>query len=221
MGNDTAADRAVQDSQALNDAITAVRLRLADVAALLPEPQGQPRLGTIGRHTPGGSEPWQGAAAAVYWTIHFGVRRLEEEVRTDIGLTPAARGGSTANTRDALTAIRNASATMSPGMLTACRRRVQRWATSIDQLPDIDQADMWVPVPRNPGHLPPTCPYCGLFTLRMAVRRGLVRCFNPPCRDNNDSPPLARMEQSRINGDGLLVFGDGTVIHYREAAQTP
>jgi hypothetical protein len=218
MGTDTAADRAVHDAQALADAIDAVRLRLNDVAALLPEPQGQPRLGTIGRHTPGGSEPWQGAAAAVYWTIHFGVRRLEEHVRTDIGLEPATRGGSATNTREALTAIANAAAAMSPTMLATCRRRAQRWANAIDQLPDIDQADMWVPVPRNPGNLPPACPYCHLFTLRMAVRRGLIRCFNPACRDNNDNPPVARMEQSRLNADGLLVFGDGTVIHYREAA---
>jgi hypothetical protein len=224
MGNDTttAERRAVSDAARIDTAVGHIRTSLTDVAALLPEPQGRPRTGTIGRHSPEGSEPWQGAAAAVYWDIHFGARNLEDVCRTAIGLpahTPP-RGGSTANTDEALRAISGTTTSLPPGMLAEVRRRVERWSTAIDQMPDVDRADTWVPVPRQPGALPPACPYCTMFTLRMSVRRELVRCFNPPCRDGNDRPAVARMDRNRITGDGVLVFGDGIVIHYREAAQT-
>lgn len=222
MGTDNAERKAAADATRLADAITHIRSYLADVAALLPEPHGRPRTGTIGRAAPESSEPWQGGAAATYWDIHFGCRRLEEQIRTDLGFEPhhPPRGGSSANTDEALRAITAAIAAMTPGMLAAARRRAERWSTSIDQLPDVDRADTWVPVPRQPGMLPPSCPYCTMFTLRMSVQRERVRCFNPPCRDTQDYPPVARMDHNRITGDGVLVFGDGTVIHYREAAQT-
>lgn len=210
------------DADRLYAAVGKVLEDYEQVAALLPEPQGKPKLGTIGRHAPESSEPWQGEAASVYWSIHFGARRLEDAVRTDIGLSPhePVRGGSDGNTVDALRAIRNAATTMTAGMLHTCVRRVEGWHTAIMRMTDIDQADTWVPVPRQPGHLPPTCPYCTNFTLRMSTGREIVRCFNPPCRDGDGKRPVARMERGRLTGDGMLVFGDQTVVHYREEAQT-
>jgi hypothetical protein len=209
------------DADRLTAAVGDILKSLADVAALLPEPSGRPQTGTIGRHAPESSEPWQGAAAAVYWTIHFGARQLEDVCRADIGLPPQdpARGGSAANTDDALRAVASTAPTMTAGALNAARRRVEAWLTAIQQIPDIDLADTWVPVPRQPGSLPPTCPYCTTFSLRMAPARQVVRCFNPPCRDTDDRPPVARMENG-LSG-GVLVFGDGQVVHYREEAQTP
>lgn len=217
-------DVASADAARLTTACTDVRKALPDVRALLPEPQGRAKTGTIGRHPPESSEPWQGTAAAVYWNIHFGARNLEDECRAAIGLEPHTprRGGSSANTDEALRAIAACTTSLDPPMLAAVRRRVESWSTSIYQLPDIDLADLWTPVPRQPGALPPACPYCGLFTLRMTVRREIVRCFNPPCRDADDRPPTARMERGRLTGDGMLVFNDSTVVHYRgEAAETP
>jgi hypothetical protein len=205
-------------------ACTDVRKSLADVRALLPEPQGRAKVGTIGRHPPDSSEPWQGAAAAVFWTIHAGARRLEDACRADVGIGPVTppRGGSDTNTDEALLTVSAYASTLTPALLKVARRRAEKWATSIDQLPDIDLADVWTPVPRQPGALPPSCPYCAMFTLRMTVRREIVRCFNPPCRDHEGSPPVARMERGRLTGEGMLVFNDSTVVHYRgEAAETP
>lgn len=209
------------DQHRIIAAVADIQSGLTQVAALLPEPQGRPRTGTIGRHSPEGSEPWQGAAAAVYWAIHFGVRRLEDTLRAALGLTSANRGGSTANTGHALAGIINCAPSLETGLLRDTRTQVERWATAITQLPDIDLADVWVPVPRQPGALPPACPYCENFTLRMTVRRELVRCFNPPCRDHDGRPPVARMERGRLTGDGMLVFGDQTVIHYRGSDVNP
>lgn len=211
------------DAARLTTAVADVRKALPDVAALLPEPQGRPRSGTIGRHAPESSEPWQGEAAAVYWTVHFGARRIEDTCRADIGLTAhtPARGGSDSNTDAALIAIGNHGPTLTADTLKTVRRTVEGWATAIDRLSDIDQADVWVPVPRTPGALPPACPYCTMFTLRMTIRREIVRCFNPACRDGDNRPPIAHMERGRYSGDGMLVFADQTVIHYRgEAAET-
>ena len=206
-----------------------VRRTLGDIEALLPEPQGKPRSGTIGRHAPESSEPWQGEAAAVYWTVHAGARRLEDECRTAIGLGPhdPPRGGSLLNTAYALNGIAE-TATLLPDAtgndttpLKSALRRVEHWAAMIGRLSDIDQADTWVPVPRQPGAMPPACPYCEMFTLRMTVRREIVRCFNPACRDADGRPPTARMERGQLTGDGMLVFADSTVVHYRgEAAET-
>jgi hypothetical protein len=215
---------AAADAARLTTACNDVRKSLADVAALLPEPQGKPKLGTIGRHPPESSEPWQGEAAAVYWSIHFGVRNLEDVCRDAIGLDPITprRGGSDTNTGEALKAIAGCAPTLEPGILAEVRRRAESWVTAIERLSDIDLADVWVPVPRQPGAMPPACPYCTLFTLRMTVRRELVRCFNPACRDGDDRPPAARMERGRLTGDGMLVFNDSTVVHYREeVAETP
>lgn len=214
---------AAADLARLRAACADVRKSLADVAALLPEPQGKPKSGTIGRHPPEPSEPWQGEAAACYWTIHFGTRRLEDALRDQIGLGPhlPPRGGSALNTTHALGAIEDTGPTLPAEALRTAVRKVERWAAMIDQLSDIDQADVWTPVPRQPGAMPPACPYCDLFTLRMTVRREIVRCFNPPCRDNEGRPPVARMDRNKVTGDGVLVFADQTVIHYRgEAAET-
>jgi hypothetical protein len=221
MGTDTVTTAARSDQARIITAIADIQSGLTQVAALLPEPQGRPRTGTIGRHSPEGSEPWQGAAAAVYWSIHFGVRRLEDTLRATLGLDPANRGGSTANTDHALIAIINCAPSLNTHDLRDARTQVERWATAITQLPDIDLADVWVPVPRQPGALPPACPYCENFTLRMTVRRELVRCFNPACRDHDGRPPVARMERGRLTGDGMLVFGDQTVIHYRGSDVNP
>lgn len=206
----------------LTVALAEVRKSLPYVVDLLPEQQGRPRTGTIGRHAPESSEPWQGEAASVYWTIHAGARRLEDACRHDIGLPPRtpARGGSHANTILALQAIGDHAPTLTPTGLATARRRAEAWANAINRLSDIDLADVWVPVPRQPGVLPPICPYCHTFALRMAVGRQLVRCFNPACRDSDGNPPVARMERGRLTGDGMLVFGDQTVVHYREEAQT-
>lgn len=216
--------QAASDAARLTTACRDVRKALPDVAALLPEPQGRPRNGTIGRHAPESSEPWQGEAAAVYWSIHFGARNVEDECRYAIGLKPRnpRRGGSADNTDEALKQIADYGPALPADFLAEVRRRAERWSTSIDQLSAIDLADLWEPVPRRPGALPPACPYCELFTLRMTVRREIVRCFNPACRDDNDQPPVARMERGRLTGNGMLVFNDSTVVHYREeVAETP
>jgi len=197
---------------------------LPRVRQLLPEPDGSgPQTGTIGRHAPESSEPWQGAAAAVYWTIHFGARRLEDVLRADVGLPPVhpERGGSEANTISALVQISRHGSTCTVGTLKIAIRRVTNWVRAINRLDDHDQAEDWRPLPRVAGTLPPDCPFCQLLTLKMNTRREVVRCFNPTCKDTEGNPPVARMERGRMSGMAQLVFRDGREVDYRELAENP
>jgi hypothetical protein len=211
------------DATQLSDAVTTVMNALPDIRDLLTEPTNAgPQTGTIGRHAPESSEPWHGEAAAVYWTIHFGARQLEDSMRADIGLPPVRpeRGGTEANTIGALIQINRMGSTVTEGILTVATRRVERWVHAIERLGDMDQAEQWVPVPRAPGtHI--FCPFCQLLTLRVNLRREVVRCFNPPCRDSNDRPPVATITRGRMSGLTQLVFQDGREVDYKELAENP
>ncbi len=214
---------AAEQQHHLAQAVNACIRALPHIRDLLPEPDsGGPRTGTIHRSQAEAREPWQGAAAAVYWTIHFGARRLETDLRVAIGLNPRspARGGSEANTIDALLALNNLTPTADPKLIAATARRVEAWVSAVDRLEDMDRAEDWRPLPRTPGQLI-VCPFCNTLSLRVNLRREVVRCFNPACRDSEGNPPVARMERGIMSGLNQLVFRDGREVDYREVAEIP
>jgi hypothetical protein len=190
---------------------------LKQLADLLTEQVGDQHIGTIGRHAPSSSEPWNSEAAAAYWKIHFGVRRLEKLLFKDAfpGKEARARGGSYDNTVDALDRLPALAAQACGEMVGKAADAVERWVQGARQIHDIDETDKWVPVPQIPGALPPVCPYCRTLSLRMSKERGEVRCFFPDCVDLDEKPTKARMEFGRVSGEGMLIFGDGTVVHFR------
>jgi hypothetical protein len=94
--------------------------------------------------------------------------------------------------------------------------RVAHWVRSARQIRDLDQADRWVPLPRDPGRMPPPCPYCDTYSLRMSRRAGEVRCIAPECCDDRGRRPVARMEIGQLSGDAYLAFADGREIVYRD-----
>lgn len=208
-----------QDYQHLLKALNHAEGLLPVLGRLLPEPSGTgPATGTIGRHAPESSEPWQGEAADAYWRIWFGARKLADRLRRRMGL-PVRRWGA-GDTGAAFTAIANLAAlgsTIPPAEVAEAREEVERWVASAQRIRDIDQVETWVPLPRPPGFPPPACPYCKTLSLRMAKGREEVRCFFPECKDYDGSPTRARMETGRFTDSGHLVFGDGTVVAYREA----
>jgi hypothetical protein len=188
--------------------------------SLLREPPGQHPVGTIGRHAAQASEPWHGDAAGVYWQVHFGARELEFILLRVRGLPVRPRGGSHDNTLAALTALPGL-ASAGPGeIVRRAANRVERWVAAARRIHDVDEAERWMPVPRIAGAMPPVCPYCGYLSLRMSRERGEVRCFTPHCYDLDGRRPVARMERGEHTGEGMLVFGDDTVVHYREVNET-
>lgn len=203
------------DHEHLAAAVGQARSLLPHLRHLLLQPAGRgPATGTIGRHAPESSEPWNAEAAHAYWAIYFGARQLADELRTAAGIHPRHYGAAATDT--ALDDILAAAVTIPAELLTQARATAEHWVTTANRITDIDTADTWAAVPRVPGAQPPVCPYCTTLSLRMSLARQEVRCFNPDCRDHDEKPVRARMERGRISGEGRLYFGDGTVVAYRE-----
>jgi hypothetical protein len=190
---------------------------LPRLAALLPEPDtGGPRTGTIGRHAPESSEPWNVAAADAYWGLWFGVGHVVNALRSHLGLRPwrvPPRG------HDALDAVLNLAPGCTPEAVKLAVLRIERWTRRAGELPAIDEAEPWISLPVLPGTgAPPPCPYCRTWALRMRKRAGEVRCFFPGCVDADQRPTRARMESGRMTGEERLVFGDGMMLTFEGEA---
>jgi hypothetical protein len=209
--------RGDDDTDRLDYALGDVAKLLPVLSSLLPETGGSgPQTGVVDRHPPGSSEPWQADAAAAYWTIHAGIRDIANGMRTERGMARLVWRGHDDATAQVLRQIRNYAPVVEPGTVTAAATRIEGWLASARQIPDIDEVERWVPVPRVAGAKPPACPYCGTFSLRMARRQGVVRCFYPGCADKDGRPTRASMEPGAATGEGILVFGDSTTMHFRE-----
>lgn len=204
-----------RDYQLLTQALADAEGLLPVLGRLLPEPSGMgPATGTIGRHAPESSEPWQEEAAHAYWAIYFGARKLADHLRRIAGLPQRSWGYG--ETSIALAMIAGLASSVPAQDLAEAREEAERWVHRAQTIRDIDQAESWQPVPRRPGNKPPACPYCKTLSLRMSKAREEVRCFYPGCTDLDDNPTRARMQLGRLTGTGTLVFGDGTVVAYRE-----
>lgn len=183
------------------------------VHRLLPEPDNTgPHAGTIGRHAPDGSEPWNAAAADAYWNLWNGPGILVNHLRTGLGLHVMARPPKGDEAYDKLA---NLSPSAPVSHLRYVTRKLERWADTALRLPGIDQGpEPWVPVPAAPMTSPPACPFCRTYALRMRKLAGQIRCFMPGCRDSHGDATRARMEPGRMTGEARLVFGDGTMMHW-------
>lgn len=212
----TTADHDLDD---LGTALSEAEQLLPVLARLLPEPTSAgPTTGVIGRHAPESSEPWHAEAAAVYWDIWFGARYVANQMRQIVGVPPQAWGSG--DTSRALGSIGRYAPAVPDATLRVVLGTVQGWVARARQIRDIDEVDAWRPVPRAPGQEPPACPYCRTLSLRMSPHRQEVRCFFPGCRDLDGNPTRARMEPALLDAAGQLVFGDGTVVAYREGHES-
>lgn len=220
------------------DAAAALASSLATARELIPQPDATlPAMISAGG-TPDSNPPWNPRAAAAVLDAHAGVRALEQGLRLAVTGRTLLRGGSDGNTDHAIGSIvRLAEAVHRPHDGT-CKRKsrcdecriaglLSRWTSAALALPAIDEIARWQPIrasPRPacpdcgtrpcPAHAhPPACPYCDTFSLRAAPDRTppLVACFNPQCEDENEEPPVAHLELSRLNAEPLLVWGDGRI----------
>jgi hypothetical protein len=197
---------------ALGDAAADLADYLPLLEALLPEhaAEGQPSVTMSGSTE--SRPPWNPAAGDVLTTIHAGARRLERQLRVDAGLPVRARGGSSENTLRAIRSIADIGATAPRGVAAEAARKLASWASSAARLPGIDEAPTWTPLRRgSPAGLPPACPYCGTYSLRVARPSGVVACFLPGCADSDGSRPLGRPDYSKVTGRPVLAWNDGLV----------
>lgn len=197
-------------------AIDAAGELLDTLQRLMAEPDGSgPATGTIGRHPPESKEPWSPPAAHAYWAIYHGARGLANIMREAVGMRPKRDGPYG---YPALLEIGNLAPSVSTLVLRTSIRMVETWVDQARQVPAIDESEPWANVPQIVGAQPPRCPYCQTFGLRMQRRAGRIACFFPGCVDSEGDPTRARMESGRMTGESRLVFGDGTMMHFREAS---
>nr|BFE85810.1 hypothetical protein GCM10020093_084110 [Planobispora longispora] len=163
---------------------------LPELVALLPEPVADATTGSSQHHKVTGSPaPWHAEAAGVLFTIHAGVRDLEQDLIYVVsGQLRDRRGGSDGNTLAALAAITR----LVHGAPETRTRQVQAtlsgWIHAACQVRDIGRAERWIPIHVPAGELPPACPYCSTYSIRLAQESGRVRCANGRCRDIEGNP---------------------------------
>ncbi len=202
-----------------------LRVLLVKIEALLPEPVEDATTGTMRRNKVSGSPaPWHAEAGAVLMNVHAGVRDLEVDLKYTAagtlpeGRWPAHRTGADAHTAAALDAIVRLAYGVPDDAARRARDQLDAWIRQAREIRDIGEAEPWEPIHVPRGQLPPTCPYCTTFSLRVALRSGLVGCSNPICVDSNGDRPRGRIDKNRLDGSAMLVWADGRTIYYGEAS---
>lgn len=196
--------------------VAELKTLLPRLAELLPEQVADPTRGTLSHHRVTGSPaPWHPEAGPVLMTIHAGVRELEADLRYHVtGCAGTARGGSDGNTLAALDAIVRLAFGTPDDVAQDAARRLGRWIEQARQIRDIGESERWIPIHVPKGQLPPSCPYCRTFGLRVAQESGRVACANPKCVDENGERPKGRIDKNRLDGSAMLVWADGRIAYY-------
>ncbi len=169
--------------------------------------------GTGRRSVPATRTPGNTQALNAEMDAHELVRRLEASLRLVVtGHTGRMRGGSDSSTRAAIAAIEKLGEAVSPHARQLAARLLDRATTTIGQLPSVDEIPRWEKIRPGPGGLPPKCPNCETYSLRVSLSAGVVVCVFPHCEDmDGRRPPQARMDLSKIDGRPVLVWRDGLV----------
>ena len=186
---------------ALPEACTAIAAWLPQAAELTPEPDVD---GISGDGQPGSRPPWNAAAANAHLDAHEGLRRLETAMRRAVTGNPGTRrGGSDANTAEAIKAIEHLGAGMTAAAAAEAARILDRWSLAVQQLAAIDEAERWQKVSGV------ACPYCGYPMLRMSPRSGRVTCMHfGACFDGEGNHPQGLVDRS-VGGDPMVSWADG------------
>lgn len=182
---------------------------LAQAEAILGIRDVKPTTRAAGK--PGSKPPWNPEVAGALFNAHAGARQLEADLRIAITGRDYRRSPRSGNTGDVLAAIKAMETAMDHPQAEAAHRKLTRWVTAIRQLPGLDLSPKWERIRPGPDGLPPKCPHCGTFSLRVALSSGVVQCWYPGCTDSDGRRPQARLDLSRINGNPVLVWSDGTV----------
>jgi hypothetical protein len=175
------------------------------------------RVPSVRRGLPKPMTPGNHAVFVAITDAHELIRRLEASLRLAVaGHTGPARGGSHGNTIAALKSIPRLAEAISEHDRRQAARLLTRAAVRIEQLAAVDSAPKWERIRPGPGGLPPRCPRCLTFSLRVSFLSGAVICVYPGtdgqgCKDLDGNPVRGRLDISRIDGSPVLAWRDGTV----------
>jgi hypothetical protein len=153
--------------------------------------------------------PWYAPVAHSHLELHAFARKLEKEMRAELGFPRRYRGGSDLNTRKALGAVCRLAEGIDDFLVRVSTRELEKWSRRASialELTEIPKR-----LPRSPGSPEPKCPFCKNRTLRTKPRNGMIFCINPGCTDEEGRKPEAKMEYSEVVKDLVLVWQDNIV----------
>lgn len=151
--------------------------------------------------------PWHAPVANVYLDFHALSRKIERDLRYELGLPARYRGCSDGNTRKALEAAISLCEKADDFAVRVNTREIDNWsrrasiALGLTEIPKR--------LPRSPGNPEPKCPFCHMRTLRSKWLDGEIYCINPACKDEAGNKPKARMEYSAFVDDWVIMWQDG------------
>jgi hypothetical protein len=176
--------------------------RLENVIAIRPRQPSSGFHGKADRSQP----PWCAPVAGVILDLHAGARRMEAELRDELGLPSRARGSSTQNTYSALRAVAALAQGAGDEQVMLISGELERWLRRAAIA--LGEKEAPQRLPRLPGEAEPCCPLCQRRTLRMLPLEGVICCIVRSCRDENGRRLTARMEYSPFARDFVLQWSD-------------
>lgn len=151
--------------------------------------------------------PWHAPVANAIMDLHAISREMEAWLRLSQGLPRRDRGGSSENTRKALENVLRLSEAAQDATVRSHARELNSWHRRSRVA--LGETEMPAKLPRQPGEPERPCPWCKKHTLRMLPLRGIIRCIDRSCTDDQDRRPEGEMTFSVIVGDWIVVWQDG------------
>ena len=176
---------------------------LPETAALIAHPDSAPGGGS--HRKPGSKPPWNNAVATVLFDALETIRRLEQEIRSDLAgrhVPPRPH----AVTGETLASISRLAHAIPAELQDDAARQLAHHVTAILQLPAIDREERWRKIAGAP------CPYCGLAMLLAAPQSGRVTCLrHGTCFDSNGNHPRGVMTIGQASGQPMIAWADGVI----------
>lgn len=145
--------------------------------------------------------PWNAAVALCRLDLHALVRGIEAEWRVEIGIPVRPRGGSDANTREALRALERLAPAVTEATAISAARKLSRWTRTAQLI--LGDAERPRRLPEVLGSGDAICPACARKSLRMWAMTGIVRCVSPGCCAE------AQVEYAEAEGRIMLIWRTG------------
>jgi len=191
--------KSVEDAVALNERLEQL------IAVRTRDHSGGGFHGKVDHSSP----PWNNTVAGVIMDLHARSRDAEACLRIALKLPRRVRGGSSANTRKALDSLLRLSEGADDHSVQENIRWLDGWCRKALIALEVTEAPRRLP--RVEGQKEPPCPWCKNHTLRMLPLKGIIKCSNPECTDDQERRPVARLQYSELVKDLVLVWQDKIV----------
>jgi len=155
--------------------------------------------------------PWNASIAYAITDLHALARKMETEIRAELGLPARTRGSSDGNTGKALKAVMAQCERADDFIVRLYTRELEKWWRNAKIA--LDEMEIPRRLPRSPGKPEPECPWCKNHTLRVKILENEIYCVDPSCPAKTDGrSPRAYMDYSVIVGDWVVRWDDGVIM---------